>query len=119
MTVPLRPRHNDSRVTDGAGLVLLRRIWDSDRVGAFLDARGQGSGVRGRFRSGLMVEVWVVLLLYGGAVMDELKGLIPQQVPGAGLEPEGPRQRPRRRARSGLRPPAAPPARAEAQRFLS
>ena len=67
---PLRLRHSASGLTDGAGLVLLRRIWDQYRIGAFLDARA--AGIPGRFRSGLMVEVWVALLLYGGAVMDDL-----------------------------------------------
>ena len=67
---PLRLRHSASGLTDGAGLVLLRRIWDQYRVGAFLDARA--AAIPGRFRSGLMVEVWVALLLYGGAVMDGL-----------------------------------------------
>ena len=52
-------------------LVLLRRIWDGHRVGAFLDARAAGGP--GRFRPGLTVEVWVALLLYGGAVMDDLR----------------------------------------------
>ena len=69
-TTPLRLRHSASGLTDGAGLVLLRRIWDRYRVGGFLDARA--SAIPGRFRSALMVEVWVALLLYGGAVMDDL-----------------------------------------------
>ena len=67
---PLRLGHSASGLTDGAGLVLLRRIWDQYGVGAFRDARA--AGFPGRFRSGLRVEVWVALLLYGSAVMDDL-----------------------------------------------
>jgi len=70
-TAPLRLRHSAYGLTDGAGLVLFRRMWDRFHVGAFLDARA--AEVPGRFRSGLMVEVWVALLVYGGAVMDDLR----------------------------------------------
>jgi hypothetical protein len=68
---PLRVRHNARSLTDGAGLILLRRLWDSLRLGRFLDRRG--AGLPGRYRPSLMVEVWVALLLYGGGVMDELR----------------------------------------------
>lgn len=57
-------------LTDGAGLVLIRRLWDGLGLGAQLDARGSWLG--GRFRPSLMVEVWVALLLYGGSCMDHL-----------------------------------------------
>ena len=70
-TSPLRLRHSASGLTDGAGLVLLRRIWDQYRVGTILDA--QTASIPGRFRPALMVEVWVALLLYGGAVMHDLR----------------------------------------------
>jgi hypothetical protein len=58
-------------LTDGGGLLLVRRLWDQLGIGAWLHAHAPRVG--GRFRASLMVEVWVVLLLYGGGVMDDLK----------------------------------------------
>jgi hypothetical protein len=51
-------------------LILIRRLWDALELGTKLD-RGAGA-VGGFFRPSLMVEVWVVLLLYGGRVLDDL-----------------------------------------------
>ena len=58
------------RLTDAGGLVVVRRLWDALGLGRRID-RGAAS-VPGRYRPSLMVELWVVLLLYGGGVMDEL-----------------------------------------------
>src|SRR5690606_13718081 len=67
---PLRLRHSAGDLADGAGLVLLRRIWDQLGLGRRLEEKGRG--VRGVYRPSLMVEVWVALLLYGGRGLDDL-----------------------------------------------
>jgi len=67
---PLRVRHSAGGLTDAGGLVLIRKLWDRLELGAWLDART--GAVPGHFRPSLMVEVWVVLLLYGGGVLDDL-----------------------------------------------
>lgn len=68
---PLRLRHSAGELTDGAGLLLLRRAWDALGIGGWLDAKTAGQS--GRYRASLMVELWVALLLYGGGWMDDLK----------------------------------------------
>ena len=70
---PLRLRHSAGELSDGAGLLLLRRLWDRLGLGARLDT--QASWLRGRYRTGLMVELWIVLLLHGGGAMDDLRRL--------------------------------------------
>jgi len=72
-SAPLRLRHSAGELTDGGGLLLIRRTWDLLNPGAWLDRRT--SELPGRFRSSLMVELWVVLLLYGGGWMDDLQRL--------------------------------------------
>lgn len=67
---PLRLRHSARNLTDGGGLILIRKLWDRLRVGEWIDERTEQ--VPGRFRPSLMVEVWTVLLLYGGGVLDDL-----------------------------------------------
>jgi hypothetical protein len=67
---PLRLRHGAAELTDGAGLVLLRRIWDALGIGAWLDRPSEE--LPGTYRPSLMAELWVVLLLYGGGWMDDL-----------------------------------------------
>lgn len=67
----LRLRHSSGELTDGGGLLVVRRLWDQLRMGQWLDAQTPSLG--GRFRPSLMVEIWIVLLLYGGGVMDDLK----------------------------------------------
>lgn len=67
----LRLRHSSGELTDGGGLLLLRRVWDQLGIGHWLDSHGGAIG--GWFRPALMVEVWVALLLYGGSVMDDLE----------------------------------------------
>ncbi|MDT8442393.1 MAG: hypothetical protein RQ723_12140 [Desulfuromonadales bacterium] len=67
---PLRLRHSARDLTDGGGLILVRRLWDALELGGWIDRRARGIG--GFFRPSLMVEVRVVLLLYGGRVLDDL-----------------------------------------------
>lgn len=68
---PLRLRHSAGDLTDGAGLLLLRRLWDRLGLGQRIDA--DASWLRGDYRPSLMTELWVVLLLYGGGWMDDLR----------------------------------------------
>ena len=67
---PLRVRHSAQNLTDGGGLILIRRLWDALDLGSLIDRHTRTVG--GFFRPSLMVEVWVVLLLYGGCVLDDL-----------------------------------------------
>jgi len=67
---PLRVRHSAQNLTDGGGLIVIRRLWDALDLGSLIDRGAQAVG--GFFRPSLMVEVWVVLLLYGGRVIDDL-----------------------------------------------
>ena len=66
----LRVRGGGGRITDAGGLVVVRRLWDALGLGGWIDHRS--GSVPGRYRPSLMVELWVVLLLYGGGVMDDL-----------------------------------------------
>jgi hypothetical protein len=50
--------------------VLVRKLWDRLGLGEWID-RHTGE-VGGHFRPSLMVEIWTVLLLYGGGVLDDL-----------------------------------------------
>lgn len=68
---PVRLRHSSGELTDGGGLVLVRRLWDQLGLGRWLDS--QSRWMTGRFRPSLIIEQWVVLLLYGGGVLDDLK----------------------------------------------
>lgn len=68
---PLRLRHSAGDLSDGAGLLLLRRLWDRLGLGERIDASAEWLG--GAYRPSLMVELWVVLLLYGGGSMDDLR----------------------------------------------
>ena len=67
---PLRVRHSARNLTDGGGLVLVRKLFDRFGLGGWIDCRTGKE--KGFFRPSLMVEAWVVLLLYGGGVMDDL-----------------------------------------------
>jgi hypothetical protein len=69
----LRLRRSSGGLTDGAGLLLVRKLWDRLGLGKWIDT--QAHGIRGRYRSSLMVELWVTLLLYGGRCMDDLPAL--------------------------------------------
>jgi len=70
---PLRLAHNAQGLTDGAGLLLVRQLWDRLQLGARID--GHTAAVDRRYRSSLFIEVWVTLLLYGGGVLDDLPRL--------------------------------------------
>jgi hypothetical protein len=72
-SAPLRLRHSAGELTDGGGLLLVRRLWDRLGLGERIDA--QASWLAGGYRPSLMVELWVVLLLYGGGRMDDLRWL--------------------------------------------
>lgn len=71
--MPLRLRHSAGELTDGGGLLLVRRLWDQLGLGQQIDT--QAGWLRGDYRPSLMVELWVVLLLYGGGCMDDLARL--------------------------------------------
>jgi hypothetical protein len=67
----LRLRHSAGDRTDGGGLLLVRRLWDRLGVGQTIDT--EAAWLRGDYRPSLLVELWVVLLLYGGGCMDDLR----------------------------------------------
>jgi hypothetical protein len=72
-TRPVRLAHNAQGLTDGAGLLLIRQLWDRLQLGARIDQRTRA--VDRRYRSSLFIEVWLVLLLYGGGVLTDLPRL--------------------------------------------
>ena len=51
--------------------MLVRALFDRLGLAGRIDCRTKGE--RGFFRSGLMTEVWIVLLLYGSGVMTDLR----------------------------------------------
>ena len=67
----LRVRHSARHLTDGGGLVLVRALFDRLGLAGRIDCRAKRE--KGFFRPGLMAEVWIVLLLYGGGVMTDLR----------------------------------------------
>lgn len=67
---PIRVRHSAKNLTDAGGLVLVRKLLDELDLGGWIDR--QAAKLPGLFRPSLMTEVWSVLLLYGGGVMDDL-----------------------------------------------
>ena len=67
---PLRVRHSAQNLTDGAGLVLVRKLFDRFGLAGWIDGRAEEE--KGFFRPGLMAEVWIALQLYGGGVIDDL-----------------------------------------------
>jgi len=68
---PLRLRHSAGELSDGGGLLLVRRLWDRLGLGQRIDT--EAAWLRGDYRPSLMVELWVVMLLYGGGCMDDLR----------------------------------------------
>ena len=66
----LHVRHSARNLTDGGGLVLVRKLFDRFALAGWIDHRAKGE--KGFFRPSLMTEAWIVLLLYGGRVMDDL-----------------------------------------------
>ena len=67
---PLRVRHSAQNLTDDDGLVLVRKLFDRFGLAGWID--GQANKEKGSYRPGLMIEVWIALLLYGGGVIDDL-----------------------------------------------
>ena len=67
---PLRVRHSAQNLTDGGGLVLVRKLFDRFGLAGWID--GRANKEKGSYRPGLMIEVWIALLLYGGGVIDDL-----------------------------------------------
>lgn len=70
---PLHLREGGSDLTDGAGLVALRHLWDVLDMGHWIDSRT--ASLPGHYRSSLMVEAWTALLFYGGGWLDDLRWL--------------------------------------------
>src|SRR5690625_584918 len=64
-------RSTGGSLTDGAGLLLLRRLWDVLKLGEWLEERTRT--LPGIYRPSLMIELWTALLCYGGGRMDDLK----------------------------------------------
>jgi hypothetical protein len=69
----LRLRRTSGDLTDGAGLLLARKAWDGLGLGSWIDQQAQKVG--GWYRTSLMVELWVALVLYGGRCIDDLPRL--------------------------------------------
>lgn len=69
----LRLRRSGGELTDGAGLLLVRKLWDRMGLGVWIDQHAEAVG--GDFRPSLMVELWIALALYGGRSMDDLPRL--------------------------------------------
>lgn len=61
----------EERLTDGAGLVPFRALWDRLGLGAHLDE--VLAWMPGRYRPASHIEQWLMLLLYGGTHMDHLR----------------------------------------------
>src|SRR4051794_41796593 len=64
----------DEVLTDGAGLTVLRALWDKLEIGAYLDR--ELAEVGGRYRPSLHAEQWIALLAYGGGCMAHLPLLV-------------------------------------------
>ena len=77
-SAPLHLRSEGATLTDGVGLVALRRLWDVLDLGHWI-ARRTGS-LPGVYRPTLMVELWTALLVYGGGWLDDLKWLRRRQI---------------------------------------
>lgn len=63
-------QHSARNLTDGDGLVLVRKLFDRFALAGWLDCRAKRE--KGFFRPSLMTAAWIVLLFYGGRVMDDL-----------------------------------------------
>ena len=66
-------RATDAKLTDGGGMVVLRKLWDVLGIGESIRDGTQGIG--GMYRPETMVEMWAALVLHGERVMDELPQL--------------------------------------------
>ena len=67
---PRRVRHSARNLTDGGGLVLVRKLFDRFGLAGWID--GRANREKGFYPPGLMTEVWIALLLYVGGVIDDL-----------------------------------------------
>lgn len=67
---PIHLRWGGSDLTDGAGLTLLRALWDRLNLTRWIESRTLH--VPGLYRPSLMVELWVALLFYGGGWIEDL-----------------------------------------------
>ena len=76
---PLRLTDHGRELTDGAGLLLLRGLWDRLHLGARIDQRT--ARIDHRYRSSLFIESWMALLWYGGGAMTDLAALAERGVP--------------------------------------
>ncbi len=66
----LRVRHSATGLTDGAGLLLVRQLWDQLALSTRIDQHAPPIG--GRYRASTMCETWVTGLLYGVEHLDDL-----------------------------------------------
>lgn len=66
----IRLEQTRSELTDGAGLLMLRQVWDSLDLGTRIDHLLCDVG--GQYQPSLLAEQWTSLLLYGGYCMDHL-----------------------------------------------
>ena len=69
-TQPLGVRHSARNLTDGRGLVVVHKLSNRLGMSEWIDTRTRSQ--KGWLRPVLMVEVWIVLPLYGGGVMGHL-----------------------------------------------
>lgn len=77
-TAPLHLLSEGPSLTDGTGLVLLRRLWDRLNLGRWLGART--ATLPGWYRTPLMVELWVAVLLHGSGWLNDLKLIRRRQI---------------------------------------
>ncbi len=66
----LRVRHSATGLTDGAGHLLVRQLWDQFALSARIDHHAPPIG--GHYRASTMCETWVTGLLYGVEHLDDL-----------------------------------------------
>lgn len=71
--VGLVVREGKARLTDAAGLLGLRKVWDDLGIGAYLEAEA-GRGTE-QYRVSTIVEQWCALLYYGGGRLDDVDWL--------------------------------------------
>lgn len=69
----LRVRHSATGLTNGAGWLLVRQLWDRFAFSAPIDQHAPVVG--GRYRASTMLETWVAGLLYGVEHLDDRRFL--------------------------------------------
>jgi hypothetical protein len=72
-STPLRLTERAGELTDGAGLLLVRALWDRLQLGKRIDHRTRA--IDRRYRSSLLIESWIALLFYGGGSMADLDAM--------------------------------------------